>query len=584
MFLGRSVLRSVARTTTNKQLAIPRRSAAARALLSSSSASSSITPPFNYSPLFQSNIYDHVEEYKQLADSSAVSTTVINGEEYLTVSPEAMTLLSATAFADIAHLLRPGHLRQLASILDDDEASANDKFVAMELLKNANIASARVLPGCQDTGTAIVMGKKGHRVLTDGNDEEYLTRGAFDAYTQLNLRYSQVAPLDMFEEKNTGTNLPAQVDLFTSKGSEYKFMFIAKGGGSANKTFLYQQTKALLNAGSLESFLEKNIKTIGTSACPPYHLAIVIGGLSAELTLKTVKLASTKYYDDLPTTGDATGRAFRDVAWEEYILNMTRKIGIGAQFGGKYFCHDVRVIRLPRHGASCPVGMGVSCSADRQVLGKITKDGVFLERLEEDVSKYLPEVTTEDLGEDVVKINMNDMNMTELRKTLSQYPTRTRLSLTGTIVVARDIAHAKLLKRIQDGEGLPDYAKDHIIYYAGPAKTPKGYASGSFGPTTAGRMDAYVDTFMENGGSFVTLAKGNRSKDVTKACKKHGGFYLGSIGGPAAILAQNCIKKVEVLDNEEDGMEAVWKIDVENFPAFIVVDDKGEDFFSEWLG
>jgi fumarate hydratase class I len=576
MFLSRSVLiRSVARTT--KQLVSPRRASAAL-------SSSATDPPFNYTPLFQSNIYDHVEDYKQLADASAVSTTVINGEEYLTVSPEAMTLLSATAFADIAHLLRPAHLRQLASILDDDEASANDKFVALELLKNANIASARVLPGCQDTGTAIVMGKKGHLVLTDGNDEEYLTRGAFDAYTQLNLRYSQVAPLDMFEEKNTGTNLPAQVDLFTSKGSEYKFMFIAKGGGSANKTFLYQQTKALLNAGSLESFLEKNIKTIGTSACPPYHLAIVIGGLSAELTLKTVKLASTKYYDDLPTTGDATGRAFRDVGWEEYILNMTRKVGIGAQFGGKYFCHDVRVIRLPRHGASCPVGMGVSCSADRQVLGKITKDGVFLERLEEDVSKYLPEVTTEDLGEDVIKINMNDMDMTELRKTLSQYPTRTRLSLTGTIVVARDIAHAKLLKRIQDGEGLPDYAKDHIIYYAGPAKTPKGYASGSFGPTTAGRMDAYVDTFMENGGSFVTLAKGNRSKDVTKACKKHGGFYLGSIGGPAAILAQNCIKKVEVLDNEEDGMEAVWKIDVENFPAFIVVDDKGEDFFSEWLG
>lgn len=564
----------MARTT--KQLAIPRRASAA--------LSSSATPPFTHSPLFQSNIHDHVEDYKQLADASAVSTTVVDGEEYLTVSPEAMTLLSATAFADIAHLLRPAHLRQLASILDDDEASPNDKFVALELLKNANIASARVLPGCQDTGTAIVMGKKGHRVLTDGNDEEYLTRGAFDAYTQLNLRYSQVAPLDMFEEKNTGTNLPAQVDLFTSKGSEYKFMFIAKGGGSANKTFLYQQTKALLNPGALESFLEKNIKTIGTSACPPYHLAIVIGGLSAELTLKTVKLASTKYYDDLPTTGDATGRAFRDVGWEEYILKMTRNLGIGAQFGGKYFCHDVRVIRLPRHGASCPVGMGVSCSADRQVLGKITKDGVFLERLEEDVSKYLPEVTTEDLSEDVIKINMNDMNMTELRKTLSQYPTRTRLSLTGTIVVARDIAHAKLLKRIQDGEGLPDYAKDHIIYYAGPAKTPKGYASGSFGPTTAGRMDAYVDTFMENGGSFVTLAKGNRSKDVTKACKKHGGFYLGSIGGPAAILALNCIKKVEVLDNEEDGMEAVWKIDVENFPAFIVVDDKGDDFFSEWLG
>jgi fumarate hydratase class I len=574
MFLGRSVLKSVARTT--KQLAIPRGASAA--------LSASAAPPFNYSPLFQSNIHDHVEDYKQIADASAVSTTIVNGEEYLTVSPEAMTKLSATAFADIAHLLRPAHLKQLASILTDDEASPNDKFVALELLKNANIASARVLPGCQDTGTAIVMGKKGHKVLTDGNDEEYLSRGAFDAYTELNLRYSQVAPLDMFTEKNTGTNLPAQVDLFAGKGSEYKFMFIAKGGGSANKTFLYQQTKALLNEGSLENFLAENIKTIGTSACPPYHLAIVIGGLSAELTLKTVKLASTKYYDDLPTTGDESGRAFRDVAWEEYILKMTRKLGIGAQFGGKYFCHDVRVIRLPRHGASCPVGMGVSCSADRQVLGKINKDGVFLERLEEDVSKYLPEVTTEALSEDVVEINMNGMNMTELRKHLSQFPISTRLSLTGTIVVARDIAHAKLLKRIQDGEGLPDYAKDHIIYYAGPAKTPEGYASGSFGPTTAGRMDGYVDTFMENGGSFVTLAKGNRSKDVTKACKKHGGFYLGSIGGPAAILAQNCIKKVEVLDNEEDGMEAVWKIDVVNFPAFIVVNDQGEDFFSEWLG
>lgn len=437
----------------------------------------------------------------------------------------------------------------------------------------------------QDTGTAIVMGKKGNMVLTDGDDEAYLSEGAFNAYNKLNLRYSQVAPVDMFTEKNTGNNMPAQLDIFASKGNEYKFMFIAKGGGSANKTFLYQQTKALLNPGSLENFLQNNIKTIGTSACPPYHLAIVIGGLSAELTLKTVKLASTKYYDDLPTKGDAaTGQAFRDTEWEDYILKMTRNLGIGAQFGGKYFCHDVRVIRLPRHGASCPVGMGVSCSADRQVLGKITKDGVFIEKLEQDVSKYLPDVTSEDLSDEVVKINMNDMNMQELRNTLSQYPTRTRLSLTGTIVVARDIAHAKLLERIQDGEGLPDYAKDHIIYYAGPAKTPEGYASGSFGPTTAGRMDAYVDTFMENGGSFITLAKGNRSKEVTNACKKHGGFYLGSIGGPAAILAQNCIKNVEVLDNEEDGMEAVWKIDVENFPAFIVVDDKGEDFFEEWLG
>ena len=541
---------------------------------------------FEYAPLFQSNIYNEVQEYKQLADSSAVDTQVINGQEYLVVPPDAMKILSEQAFGDIAHLLRPGHLQQLRNILDDPEASENDRFVAMELLKNANIASARVLPGCQDTGTAIVMGKKGHLVLSDGNDDAYLSEGAFNAYTKLNLRYSQVAPIDMFTEKNTGNNMPAQVDIFASQGNEYKFLFLAKGGGSANKTFLYQQTKALLNDGALETFLEKNIKTIGTSACPPYHLAIVVGGLSAELTLKTVKLASTKFLDDLPTEGDAkSGRAFRDTKWEEYILDMTRKLGIGAQFGGKYFCHDVRVIRLPRHGASCPVGMGVSCSADRQVLGKITKEGVFIEKLETDVSKYLPEVTTKDLDEDdVVQINLNEMTMEELRNKLSQFPIRTRLSLTGTIVVARDIAHAKLLKRIQDGEGLPDYAKDHIIYYAGPAKTPEGYASGSFGPTTAGRMDAYVDEFMANGGSFVTLAKGNRSKQVTRACKKHGGFYLGSIGGPAAILAKNSIRKVEVLDNEEDGMEAVWKIDVENFPAFIVVDDKGEDFFSEWLG
>jgi len=420
--------------------------------------------------------------------------------------------------------------------------------------------------------------------LTDGDDDSYLSGGAYDAYTELNLRYSQVAPLDMFAEKNTGCNLPAQVDVYGTKGNEYNLLFIAKGGGSANKTFLYQQTKALLNPGSLETFLEENIKTIGTSACPPYHLAIVVGGLSAELTLKTVKLASTKYLDDLPTTGDETGRAFRDTAWEDYILKMTRNLGIGAQFGGKYFCHDVRVVRLPRHGASCPVGIGVSCSADRQVKGKITKEGVFLEKLEEDVGKYLPEVSDEDLSDDVVKIDMNGMSMDELRAKLSEYPVRTRLSLTGTIVVARDIAHAKLLEKIESGEGLPQYAKDHIIYYAGPAKTPDGYASGSFGPTTAGRMDAYVDAFMRAGGSFVTLAKGNRSRAVTKACKDHGGFYLGSIGGPAAILAKNCITNVEVLDNEEDGMEAVWKIDVVDFPAFIVVDDKGDDFFKEWLG
>jgi fumarate hydratase class I len=540
---------------------------------------------YDHSPLFDSNIFaSETVQYKRLLGPESVESVLVNGESYLSVKGEALQVLSKHAFSDVAHLLRPAHLQQLRNILDDPEASSNDHFVAMELLKNANIAAGRVLPGCQDTGTAIVLGKKGHRVLTDGEDEAHLANGAHDAYRDLNLRYSQVAPLDMFAERNTGNNMPAQIDLYSNKGNEYKFMFIAKGGGSANKTFLYQQTKALLNTGSLEAFLEEKIKTIGTSACPPYHLAIVIGGLSAELTLKTVKLASTKFYDDLPTSGDSTGRAFRDVTWEDYILKMTRGLGIGAQFGGKYFCHDVRVIRLPRHGASCPVGIGVSCSADRQVLGKVTKDGVFLERLEEDVSKYLPDILDDSLSDEVVKIDMNSMSMDELRQTLSKHPIRTRLSLSGTIVVARDIAHAKMLKRIEDGEGLPDYAKQHIIYYAGPAKTPEGYASGSFGPTTAGRMDAYVDRFMQEGGSFVSLAKGNRSKQVTNACKKYGGFYLGSIGGPAAILAKNCIKKVEVLDNEEDGMEAVWKIEVENFPAFIVVDDKGEDFFEEWLG
>ncbi|KAL3764385.1 hypothetical protein ACHAW5_005126 [Stephanodiscus triporus] len=551
-------------------------------------------PEFAYAPVFDV-APDVSTAYRRILPPSAVETIALadgtSTTTMLRVPGEALRTLSSTAFGDVAHLLRPAHLAQLRKILDDKEASDNDKFVAMELLKNANIASGRILPGCQDTGTAIVMGKRGHLVLTDGNDDEHLSRGAYDAYTKLNLRYSQVAPVSMFEEKNTGTNLPAQVDVFGTKGDEYHFLFIAKGGGSANKTFLYQQTKALLNAASLESFLEEKIKTIGTSACPPYHLAVVIGGLSAEQTLKTVKLASTKYYDTLPTKGDpgASGRAFRDVEWEGRILDMTRKMGIGAQFGGKYFCHDVRVIRLPRHGASCPVGIGVSCSADRQVKGKITKDGVFIEQLETDVSKYLPEVTDEHLSDSEsvakeVKIDLNSTSMDDLRATLSKYPVRTRLSLTGTIVVARDIAHAKMLKKIESGEGLPQYAKDYIIYYAGPAKTPDGYASGSFGPTTAGRMDAYVDKFMQNGGSFVTLAKGNRSKQVTNACKKYGGFYLGSIGGPAAILAKNCIKNVEVLDNEEDGMEAVWKIDVENFPAFIVVDDKGDDFFKEWLG
>ena len=571
--------------------ALSRRLAKCRQRLLPSSrllSSKPAAPPFQYSPLFQSDPSRGAEidqtEYRQILPASAVETVLVGGEKFLRVPGSALRLLSATAFGDVAHLLRPAHLGQLTKILDDPEASGNDRFVAMELLKNANIASARVLPGCQDTGTAIVMGKRGHRVLTDGDDDRYLSGGAYDAYTELNLRYSQVAPLDMFAEKNTGTNLPAQVDVYGTKGDEYNFLFIAKGGGSANKTFLYQQTKALLNSGSLETFLEEKIKTIGTSACPPYHLAIVIGGLTAELTLKTVKLASTKYLDDLPTTGDETGRAFRDVGWEDYIFKMTQGLGIGAQFGGKYFCHDIRVIRLPRHGASCPVGIGVSCSADRQVKGKINENGVFLERLETDVTKYLPEPTDDHLSEQVVQINLNDMTMKELREMLSQHPIRTRLSLTGTIVVARDIAHAKMLAKIEAGEGLPQYAKDHIIYYAGPAKTPDGYASGSFGPTTAGRMDAYVDAFMKAGGSYVTLAKGNRSKAVTRACKENGGFYLGSIGGPAAILAKNCIKKVEVLDNEEDGMEAVWKIDVEDFPAFIVVDDKGDDFFKEWLG
>lgn len=570
---------------------VPRRTSPRRIVSSSviSSASSS-SSAYNHTPLFQSNIYDdkHNVPYKRLLGPDAVETIALpgggNGSSLLKVSGEALQTLSATAFADVAHLLRPGHLQQLRNILNDPEASSNDQFVALELLKNANIAAGRILPGCQDTGTAIVLGKRGHRVFTDGKDETYLAQGAWHAYTTLNLRYSQVAPLDMFHEQNTGNNMPPQIDLLATHGSEYKFLFIAKGGGSANKTFLFQQTKAVLNPGSLETFLKDKIKTIGTSACPPYHLAIVIGGLSAELTLKTVKLASTKFYDDLPTTGDSTGRAFRDLEWEQYILDMTRNLGIGAQFGGKYFCHDVRVIRLPRHGASCPIGIGVSCSADRQVLGKINEDGVFLEQLEENVGQYLPDVLPDSLSDHVVSIDLNGLTMTELRAKLSQYPVRTRLSLTGTIVVARDIAHARMLERLENGHGLPQYAQDHIIYYAGPAKTPEGYASGSFGPTTAGRMDAYVDRFMQAGGSYVTLAKGNRSKAVTNACKTHGGFYLGSIGGPAAILAKNSIKKVEVLDNAEDGMEAVWKIQVENFPAFIVVDDKGEDFFQEWLG
>ncbi|GAX73609.1 hypothetical protein CEUSTIGMA_g1060.t1 [Chlamydomonas eustigma] len=519
--------------------------------------------------------------YRKLT-SDYVSTINVQGKEILQIQPEALTLLAREAMVDIAHLLRPGHLQQLRNILDDSEASQNDKFVALELLKNANIASGMVLPGCQDTGTAIVMGKKGQYVWTDEKDSEALSRGVHKAYTGTNLRYSQVAPLDMFTEKNTGTNLPAQIDLYSVPGNNYDFLFIAKGGGSANKATLFQQTKALLNPKSLEEFLTNQIKHLGTAACPPYHLAIVIGGTSAEYNLKVVKLASCKYLDNLPTSGNNYGRAFRDLEWEEKVLEITRKCGIGAQFGGKYFCHDVRVIRLPRHGASCPVGLGVSCSADRQALGKITKEGVFIEELERSPGRFLPEVTEDKLSQEVVSVDLN-RPMSQILAQLSQYPIRTRLSLSGTLVVARDIAHAKIKERLDAGQGLPQYIKDHIIYYAGPAKTPEGYASGSFGPTTAGRMDSYVGTFMEAGGSMITLAKGNRSKLVTNACKKYGGFYLGSIGGPAAILAEKCIKKVEVLEYPELGMEAVWKIDVEKFPAFIVVDGQGEDFFAKLI-
>ncbi|XP_035697776.1 fumarate hydratase class I, aerobic-like [Branchiostoma floridae] len=510
-----------------------------------------------------------------------VSTFEVQGKTCLKVEPEALTLLTQEAMVDIAHLLRPAHLAQLRKILDDPEASPNDKYVAMEFLKNANIAAAKVLPGCQDTGTAIIMGKKGQYVWTDGNDEEHLARGVYNTYTQKNLRYSQVAPLDMFKEANTKTNLPAQIELYATGSDTYNFMFIAKGGGSANKTFLYQQTKALLNPEKLTKFIDEKIKTLGTAACPPYHLAIVVGGLSAEMTLKTVKLASTKYLDSLPTSGNEHGRAFRDVELEEQVHKLSQVMGMGAQFGGKYFCHDVRVVRLPRHGASCPVGIGVSCSADRQALGKITADGVFLEQLEEDPSKYLPEIKTDQLSGEVVQINLNQP-MSEVLKILSQYPVRTRLSLSGTMVVARDIAHAKIQELLDSGQPMPQYLKDHPVYYAGPAKTPEGYASGSLGPTTAGRMDSYVDSFQEQGGSMVMLAKGNRSKQVTKACKKHGGFYLGSIGGPAAVLAEHSIKKLEVLEYPELGMEAVWRVEVENFPAFIVVDNKGNDFFKEW--
>eukprot|EP01126_Amoeba_proteus_P052478 TRINITY_DN6339_c0_g2_i2.p1 TRINITY_DN6339_c0_g2~~TRINITY_DN6339_c0_g2_i2.p1 ORF type:complete len:557 (-),score=137.58 TRINITY_DN6339_c0_g2_i2:66-1736(-) len=536
------------------------------------------TTPFNYQPLFD---FHHSDTMYRKISATGVERIEVMGQHGIRISGDALRELTSQAFIDVSHLLRPTHLQQLANILKDSEASENDKFVALELLKNANVAAGMILPGCQDTGTAIIMGKKGQYVFTDGLDEEHISRGVYDTYTKTNLRYSQVAPLTMFNECNTGTNLPAQIDIYATSGNQYNFQFIAKGGGSANKTFLYQQTKALLNPDSLFKFLEEKIKTLGTAACPPYHLAVVIGGLSAELTLKTVKLASTKYYDHLPTSGSKYGVAFRDLEWEEKILALTREMGIGAQFGGKYFCHDVRVIRLPRHGASCPVGIGVSCSADRQALGKITSEGIFLEQLETDPAKYLPEVEESSLSSSVVQIDLTK-SMEEIRETLSKLKVTTRVSLTGPLVVARDIAHAKLLERLEKGEGLPQYFKRHPIYYAGPAKTPTGYASGSFGPTTAGRMDSYVAKFQEQGGSLVMLAKGNRSKVVTEACRKYGGFYLGSIGGPAAILAQNCIKKVEVLEYPELGMEAVWKIEVENFPAFVVVDDKGNDFFQKW--
>ncbi len=533
----------------------------------------------NYAEMFP--LGEDKTPYRRLT-TDYVSTSTVDGREILCVDVEGLKLLAKQAMRDCQHLLRPGHLAQLRKILDDPEASANDRFVALELLKNANIAAGGVLPMCQDTGTAIIMGKKGQDVWTNGDDEAALSEGIARAYLDSNLRYSQVAPLDMYQEVNTGTNLPAQIDLYATKGSAYKFMFMAKGGGSANKSYLYQETKALLNPKRLMQFLDEKIRTLGTAACPPYHLAIVIGGTSAELTLKTVKLASTRYLDALPTKGSAQGQAFRDVELEAQVLKMTQDMGIGAQFGGKYFCHDVRVIRLPRHGASCPVGIGVSCSADRQILAKITRDGIYLEALETNPAQYLPEVAQQDLAGEVLKIDLT-RPMAEIRATLSRYPVRTRLSLSGPMIVARDIAHAKLKERLDSGQGLPQYFKDLCVYYAGPAKTPEGYASGSFGPTTAGRMDAYVDEFQAAGGSLVMLAKGNRSPQVTAACKKHGGFYLGSIGGPAARLAQDCIKKVECIEYPELGMEAIWRIEVEDFPAFIVVDDKGNDFFAEFM-
>ncbi len=516
----------------------------------------------------------------RLLTTDGVDVVDLGGTEFLRVDAETIRLLTATAIRDISHLLRPGHLAQLARILDDPEASANDRFVATELLENANIASGFVLPGCQDTGTAIVKAKKGQYVLTDGDDKAPISQGIFDTYQSSNLRYSQMAPLSMWEERNTGTNLPAEIKIEAVTGNAYKFLFMTKGGGSANKSYLFQETKAILNPTSLRRFLDEKLRLLGTSACPPYHLGLVIGGTSAEQAVETAKLASARYLDTLPTSGSATGHAFRDLEMEAEVLALTQSFGIGAQFGGKYFCHDVRVIRLPRHGASLPVGIAVSCSADRQALAKITAEGVFLEQLETDPARYLPEVSDEHVGAEAVRIDL-DQPMTAIRAELSKYPVKTRLSLTGTLVVGRDIAHAKIKERLDAGEAMPDYLRNHPIYYAGPAKTPEGYASGSFGPTTAGRMDSYVDQFQAAGGSMIMLAKGNRSQEVTDACKRHGGFYLGSIGGPAARLAKDSIRSVEVLEYPELGMEAIWKIEVEDFPAFIVVDDKGNDFYAE---
>ncbi|WP_311199325.1 fumarate hydratase [Gordonia sp. p3-SID1431] len=543
-------------------------------------------PEFLYSDLLPTGAD---ETPYRLVTTEGVSTFSVDGRTFLKVDPEAIRRLTAEAMHDISHYLRPAHLAQLRKIIDDPEASGNDRFVALDLLKNVNISAGGVLPMCQDTGTAIVMGKKSEGVLTGTDDAEAISRGVYDAYTQLNLRYSQLAPLTTYEEKNTGSNLPAQIEIYATeqgpKGPEYKFLFMAKGGGSANKSFLFQETKAILNPTSILEFLDEKIRSLGTAACPPYHLAVVIGGTSAEFALKTAKYASAHYLDNLPTQGSMSAHGFRDLELEEEVFRLTQSFGIGAQFGGKYFCHDVRVVRLPRHGASCPVAIAVSCSADRQALGKITADGVFLEQLETDPARYMPAAgVAEDIsGGEVVEVDLN-RPMPEILAQLSQYPVKTRLSLTGPLVVARDIAHAKIKERLDAGEPMPDYLRDHPVYYAGPAKTPEGMASGSFGPTTAGRMDSYVEQFQAAGGSMVMLAKGNRSKQVTEACGAHGGFYLGSIGGPAARLALDCIKSQEIIEYPELGMEAVWKIEVENFPAFIVVDDKGNDFFTDPSG